>query len=106
MEGNVLDSVSMFGVVSSEFFLTNRVEWGFKNKDYLTIFHGMYGKFSVSGFETLVCKVIETKPGAIVTGSLLGISHPECHMIKAVEDSNLRSHSWFLVVHLFFFLIL
>lgn len=62
----------------------------------------MFGKFSVTSFKALVAIVFESKSGTVVTSRLLGVSHPECNMIEGMEDSNLWSHSWFLVVHLSF----
>jgi len=71
----------------------------------MTIINSMLRVVSMTGFEALVSKVLKSKPRAVITGCLLSVTDPEGNVIEAVEDSNLWSHCWFFVVHVWFKII-
>jgi len=59
VESNILDSITVLGVVLMEFLLSLWVEWRFENETNLTIFNDMLGKVSIASFQTLICNIFK-----------------------------------------------
>lgn len=70
-----------------------RVQWRLEDKDYSILTDGPRDILAVSGLQSLVANRVEAKSGDIPAGRLLGVPHPECHMVKPRIFANVRLFS-------------
>jgi hypothetical protein len=95
-EGYILDTITMEGEVVREDFVVG-VKGGLEDKGNFILLDNMGADIAVTGLETTVGNLLESKAGGVEGSSLLGISDPEDNVVESFVVSNvLSSHSGYV----------